>query len=53
MTVPKILLVDLFAELVWRECLECALLERMLQAIAPRYAQGFIPHTLRMLVRRD
>lgn len=49
MTVPKILLVDLLAELVWRGRLERELVERMLQAIEPRYAQGFIPHTLKML----
>lgn len=38
MTVPKILLVALVAELVWRGRLERALVERMLKAIEQRYA---------------
>jgi predicted nucleic acid-binding protein len=53
MTVPKILLVDLLVELVWRGFMERQLVEQMLQAIAPRYAPGFIPHTLKMLERGE
>ena len=45
MTVPKILLVDLLVELVWKGLLERELCERMLRVIEPRYAPGFIPHT--------
>ena len=52
MTVPKILLVDLLVELVWQGCME-QLAEQMLGAIAPRYAPGFIPHTLTMLERGE
>ena len=53
MTVPKILLVDLLAELVWKGFMERQLAEKMLGAIAPRYAPGFIPHTLTMLERGE
>jgi predicted nucleic acid-binding protein len=53
MTVPKILLVDLLVELVWQGCMERQLAEKMLKAIAPRYAPGFIPHTLTMLERGE
>jgi hypothetical protein len=53
MTIPKILLVDLLVELVWQGCMECQLAEKMLEAIAPRYAPGFIPHTLTMLERGE
>ena len=53
MTVPKILLVDLLVELAWKGCMERQLAEKMLGAIAPRYAPGFIPHTLTMLERGE
>ena len=53
MTVPKILLVDLLVELVWKGFMERQLAEKMLGAIAPRYAPGFIPHTLTMLERGE
>jgi predicted nucleic acid-binding protein len=53
MTVPKILLVDLVVELVWKGLMERQLAEKMLGAIAPRYAPGFIPHTLTMLERGE
>jgi predicted nucleic acid-binding protein len=53
MTVPKILLVDLLVELVWKEFMERQLAEKMLGAITPRYAPGFIPHTLTMLERGE
>ena len=47
MTIPKIMLV----ELVWQGCMEPQLAEKMLEAMAPRYAPGFIPHMLTMLER--
>jgi predicted nucleic acid-binding protein len=53
MTVPKILLVDLLVELVWAGGMERQLAEKVLEAIAPRYAPGFIPHTLTMLARGE
>jgi predicted nucleic acid-binding protein len=53
MTVPKILLVDLLVELVWKGFMERQLAEKMLGAITPRYAPGFIPHTLTMLERGE
>jgi hypothetical protein len=53
MSVPKILLVDLLVELVWQGYMERQLVEKMLEAIAPRYAPGFIPHTLTMLERGE
>jgi predicted nucleic acid-binding protein len=53
MTVPKILLVDLLVELVWKGFMERLLVEKILGAIAPRYAPGFIPHTLTMLERGE
>ena len=53
MTVPKILLVDLLVELVWKGFMERQLAEKILEAIAPRYASGFIPHTLTMLERGE
>jgi len=53
MTIPKILLADLLVELVWRGFMEHQLAEKMLGAIAPRYAPGFIPHTLTMLERGE
>lgn len=53
MTVPKILLADLLVELVWKGLLERELAEKILKAIEPRYATGFIPHTLTILERGD
>ena len=53
MTVPKILLVDLLVELVWQGCIEHQLAEKMLEAMTPRHAPGFIPHTLTMLERGE
>ncbi len=53
MTVPKILLVDLLVELVWKGFMERQLAEKVLGAIAPRYAPGFIPHTLTMPERGE
>jgi predicted nucleic acid-binding protein len=53
MTVHKILLADLLVELVWKGNMERKLAERMLQTIVSRYAQGFIPHSLKMLERGD
>jgi predicted nucleic acid-binding protein len=53
MTVPKILLVDLLVELVWKGDMERQLAEKLLAAIAPRYAPGFIPHTLTILERGE
>ena len=53
MTVPKILLADLLVELVWKRIMERELSEQMLKAIEPRYASGFIPHTLRILEGGD
>jgi len=53
MTVRKILLVDLLVELVWKGFMERQLAEKMLGVIAPRYAPGFIPHTLTMLERGE
>ncbi len=53
MTVPKILLADLLVELVWKGFMERELSEKMLKAIEPRYAPGFIHHTLRILEGGD
>ena len=53
MTVPKILLVDRLVELVWQGCMERQLAEKMLEAIALRYAPGFITHALIMLERGE
>jgi predicted nucleic acid-binding protein len=53
MTVPKILLADLLVQLVWKGLLDRELSEKMLKAIEPRYAPGFIPHTLKMLEGGD
>jgi predicted nucleic acid-binding protein len=52
MTVPKILLVDLLVELVWKGFMERLLAEKILRAIAPRYAPGFIPHTSLIMLER-
>ena len=41
----------LLVELVWQGCMERQLAEKMLEAMAPRYAPGFIPHMLTMLER--
>jgi predicted nucleic acid-binding protein len=53
MTAPKILLADLLVELVWKGFMERELAEKILKAIEPRYAPGFIPHTLKILERGD
>lgn len=53
MTVPKILLADLLVELVWKGLMDREISEKMLKAIEPRYAPGFIPHTLRILEGGD
>ena len=53
MTVLQILLVDVLVELVWKGFMERQLAEKMLGAITPRYAPGFIPHTLTMLERGE
>lgn len=53
MTVPKILLADLLVELVWKGLMASELAEKILKTIEPRYAQGFIPHTLKILERGD
>lgn len=49
MTVPKIWLVDLLVELVWQGCMERQLAEKMLRAMAPRDAPGFIPPPVLMV----
>jgi len=51
--VPKILLADLVVELVWKALMQRELAEGILKAVEPRYAPGFIPHTLKMLERGD
>jgi predicted nucleic acid-binding protein len=53
MTVPKILLVDLLVELVWKGLMERQLAEKILKVIESRYAPGFIPHTVKILERGD
>ena len=53
MTVSKILLADLLVELVWKGLMEHELTEKILKAIALRYAPGFILHTLKILERGD
>jgi hypothetical protein len=49
----SILLADLLVELVWKELMEREIAEKILKAIELRYAQGFIPHTLKILERGD
>ena len=53
MTIPKILLADLVVELVWAGSVSLELGEAILRSVEPRYAQGFIPHTLTMLTRGE